>query len=304
MRISTLAPGLALVAACALPSEEVSQLLPDNRLVIEANTLGSQARQVGERSSYAETLSDLIGQTNDGLGELLELIDTVTELPPSYVDDDEVLWGPWLADGMYGQLVVETLADDSHTWAIQFREEGSAEDAWADALRGEIETGSSESASSGHFTMDFSMADTLGAGETLQGQVQVTYQITEGGAEAEVVFEGVSQDGIMPADGTVWFSHQRDTGGVLDALLSRQVSGTDTDAEELVDMRARWDGDGAGRSDAYLSGGDFGESQHTETECWSVAHTVTYYENSFEPASNGNVEDCAFVEPDFPERLD
>ena len=299
MRQALLVAPIVSLVACELPSEDYSPLLPDTRLLIEQNDAAGLARAAGEPSHYAEVLNDLTTQTNEGLGAVLELIGTVTELPPSHLDNgaELVVWGPWAVEGVFGQLTIQGQDDGSLEWALQFRPEDQED--WVDGLIGVIDAGSTEEASTGRFTIDFSVAQTFEEIDGITGAVSVDYDIAANGAVAEVSFTQVSAEGVMPRDGTLRYAHTRGEGGQLDTVLEENVDGTDTDAPETIQTRARWDGTGAGRTDAELSGGDLGSAPHSETECWGSARTVTYYANTFTLEVDGESALCAFATPEF-----
>ena len=110
----------AALMACQFPTDEYSPLLPDQRLIVGADgqdTGSALARSVGDPSLYAERLAELTERSNQGLGALIELVDVVTSLPPSYTGAGEVAWGPWQVDEVFGQLSIEELDEGGHSLA-------------------------------------------------------------------------------------------------------------------------------------------------------------------------------------------
>ena len=172
---------------------------------------------------------------------------------------------------------------------------------WLDALDGTVDAGADAAQSTGRFLVDLHAAGQV-AGEALEGQVNVDYALSANGATAEIDFTDVTAEGVVPVDGGLTFSQELGVGGYLDASIEDNVGGTATDAPELVNMRARWNANGAGRTDARLSGGDFTPDEHTETECWGSARTVVFYDNTFNGQTDGLVDDCAFGNAEFSER--
>lgn len=299
MRSTLLAP-LLFTAACELPSQEWSPLLPDDRLLVQQDSAAGSARSMGEPSEYAATLAELTSQANQGVGEVLELVGMITTLPASHIDSHAKLavWGPFLIDGTAIQLTIQEDADAAITWGVQVRpsDEGAA---WLDALAGHIDPGATEDGSVGHFAMDFGVAEVLELGDDLAGEVEVAYTLRRAGATTDITFDGLSETVTVPVDGTIHFDYDRDQGGEMLATLADDVDGSPSDVPETVALRARWDERGAGRTDALLSGGDFGDDEHTESECWSTVRTVVYYTNSFQDVADGNESECTFTEASF-----
>ncbi len=303
MRNPVLALALFGAAACQLPfQEEYSPLLPDDRLLILTDSGPSQARSAGEESHYADMLAELTDRTNAGLEEVVGLIDTITALPPSYNSGGEVVWGPVTAEGVSGQLFIEERDDGGLDWGIQVRLPDADEDDWGDALLGRVDAGATPETSSGSFAMDFGVAEaileTLGQGQAVSGALTVEYALSDAGVVTDVTFDGITADGVDPQDGTVHFEHTPGAGGLMDVVVEEDVAGTATDAPETIDARLRWDAEGAGRTDARVSGGDLTE-QATETECWTAQHTIVFYEHTHRDERSGDETACVFGEPSF-----
>lgn len=303
MRPTMLAALLVTTAACELPTQQWSPLLPDDRLlVVSEDDATRQARALGEPSEYAQTLADVTDQANQGIGEVLELVQTITTLPPSYVDSRASLavWGPFIIDGTAVQLTIQEQPDTSLRWGVQVRSQEEASP-WIDALVGHVDAGATAETSTGHFSMDFAAAEVLELGEDLSGQVEVQYSARNAGATTDITFAGLGETATVPIQGTIHFDHDRGVGGEMITTLEDDVDGSASEEPETVSLRARWDAQGAGRTDATLTGGDFGTEQHAESECWSPVRTVVYYTNTFQGVSDGDEEQCTFVGAALPE---
>lgn len=290
---------LTLTAACELPSQEWSPLLPDGRLLVlptESNP-AARARALGEPSHYAQTLAQVTEQANQGVGDVLSLVEMLTGLPPSHIDTPAsmAIWGPFVLDGTEARLVIQENTDESLRWGIQLRDPDEERD-WTDALLGHVEPGATPETSTGHFTVDFAAAEALQLGEDLSGQVDVQYGLRRAGATTDITFEGLGETATVPVQGTIHFDHDRGQGGQMVTTLDDNVDGSESAATERVTLRARWADDGAGRSDARITGGDFGETEHAETECWSSLRTVVFYANTYEEVSDGEEGLCTFLD--------
>lgn len=291
--------GIGGLVGCDVPPDTFRDVLPDNRLLVEMPDASQGLRSVGEPSHHHQLTRELTVETNTGLGEVLTLIELITSFPPSWSaeDDQTALWGPWIEDGTYGQLWVAEEPDGSYAWAIELRPE--AQESWTPVLAGEVDAGSDALTSAGRFAMDFTAIEELGEGDGTVGQIAVEYELLPGGASTTVLFGAFAEDGSIPANAGTHFEYTRGEGGLMDVILEGDLTEPPNGTEEVMILRSRWDGDGAGRTDAYLTEGDFGQLTYTETECWSPAHTVVYFENNFELLTSGDVSDCAFTEASF-----
>ncbi|MBX2797039.1 MAG: hypothetical protein KTR31_05210 [Myxococcales bacterium] len=299
--LTVLTPALALVA-CELPPDEFRQVLPDDRLIVEHNDMSAQMRATGEPSEYYELTEQLVTDTNTAISDVLTLLDTVTSFPPTWGDETQqtALWGPWMDEQVMGQLWVQKQEDGSHAWAFEFREVDSAEDAWVPVLGGEVDPGATELASSGTFAMDFTALSGFGQDE-LTGSLAVEYDLFENGAEHTTYFGDVSEDGSIPANAGAHFAYEEGGDGLMDVVIEADISEPPNGSTEVTILRSRWNNEGAGRTDAYLTQGDLGDLVFTETECWSAAHTVVFHENNADLTRSGDEADCAFTEASFNE---
>lgn len=294
---------LTLSAACTTgPADQARGILPDDRLLIDEAGFSDLARGVGQPSeSYALT-RDITREVNGGLGEVLALVDEIASFDPSWSDDESLaLWGPWLDDGIYGQMWVQGTEATGYTWAIEIRPEGSAEDAWQAALAGEVDAGSTEITSSGRFAMDFTVLESMGAGDGTTGGMSAEYELRADGAAATVAFGEISSDGSIPQDAAYRYDHTRGEGGSMDVAITEDVSDPANGVLELLIIRSRWDADGAGRADAIVTEGDLGALTFTESDCWDASHQSVYLENNYELLREGDESACAFGEASFPE---
>jgi hypothetical protein len=288
------------VSACATPSAEYRAVLPDDRLLIEGFEDGALERGLGETSDYYVLTRQVTGDINGGIGEVLGLIDAITAFDPTWTDETSTaLWGPWLDDGVYGRLWVAKDDAGAYGWAIEVRPETSTEEDWKGVLAGEVAAGADELQSAGWFVMDLTAIEDAGAGDGTTGAVGCEYELFEDGASARVAFGDIVEDGSVPEDGAYRFEHTRGEGGLMDLAVTGDVSDPANGTSELLIVRSRWTGEGAGRSDATVTGGDLGPLVYTESDCWDTGHRTVFFENNFELVSEGDPSQCAFAEPSF-----
>lgn len=298
-----LAVGAALgLSGCSTSADQYRSILPDDRLIIEGFDAAASMRGAGEPSEYYVLTRDAVTDTNTAITDVLGLVSEITAFDPTWTDDDKrALWGPWLDSGFYGQLWVLESTTGDFDWAIEFRPEESAEDAWVPVVAGHVDAGSDETHSTGWFGLDFTAADDMGAGDDITGQLACDYELFEDGASATVAFAAISEDGQVPADAAIKYEHTRGQGGLMDLAMDMDVSDPANGTMELAIIRSRWDGAGAGRADAYVTQGDLGALTYTETDCWDASHTTVYLENNFELLMEGDASACVYAEPSFNE---
>jgi hypothetical protein len=302
MRSPTLLALLLAASACTTPATEHRSVLPDDRLLIDGFDDGALARGLGETSDYYTLTRQVTHEINGGVGEVLGLIDAITAFDPTWTDETSTaLWGPWLDDGLYGRLWVAKDEAGAYGWAIELRPETSTEDDWVGVLTGQVEAGADELHSEGWFVMDLTAIEGAGAGDGTTGTVACEYELFEDGATARVAFGEIAEDGGVPEDGAYKFEHTRGEGGLMDVAVTGDISEPANGTSELLIVRSRWTGDGAGRADATVTGGDLGPLVYTETDCWDQGHKTVFFENNFELLTEGDASRCAFAEASFNE---
>ncbi|MEQ1568492.1 MAG: hypothetical protein ABMA64_22840 [Myxococcota bacterium] len=289
------------VAACTTPGAQLASILPDDRLSIDEAAFSDAAmRGVGESSEYYATTRSAVTDTNTMVGDVLSLIEAITSFDPTWSDEESTaLWGPWLDDGMYGQLWVREEADGSYSWAIELRPEASDETAWVGVLNGIVAAGATDQASAGEFVLDLTALEELGGGDGTTGTFSCVYDLSGEGSVVDVGFGQIADGSAPPADGMYHYEQTRGVGGLMDLAVEANLDGTETDTIETLIIRSRWQLDGQGRADAYVTGGDLGALTYTETDCWDRSHSTVFFENNFELLSEGDPSACAFAEPSF-----
>lgn len=299
MRVLTSLPVLALLGACA-PGYEARQILPDHRLLVQqSQDSTAQLRVVGDPSGYAALTRNLVIQQNVHVGLVLALVDAITDFPPTWANEDqtEVLWGPWLSDGVHGQLGVIEEADGHYVWSIGMRPEDSGDDDWVTVLVGEVDAGATAVTSTGRFAFDFDAAASIGEGGGTTGTLAVDYALRESGATTSVFLGEFAEADAIPADAATHFDWDEGRGGTMDVVVEQDLSSPPNGTDEITIIQSQWNESNAGRADAFLTGGDFGGLTFTERECWTSLGSVVYFQNNFTLEQNGSEADCVFGPP-------
>jgi hypothetical protein len=300
MRTSLSLLALSSTVGCATPADEFRDVLPDDRLVIDDGGFAMLARGAGEPSDYATLTHDVIADLNGGIEDVIGLVELITTFPATWSGrDDEALWGPWEDDGTSGQLWVHGTKAEGYTWAIEIRPTHDKGD-WTPVLAGQVDSGATKDASTGRFAIDFTAIASAEAGDGELGALTTEYALRPDGAEATIALGEFSDDGSVPADGAVHYDHTKGQGGLMDLALEADVNDPANGTLEVVIVRSRWIGDGQGRADAYLTGGDLGELTYTETDCWDSTQTTVFFENNFELLTSGDPSSCVFADAQYP----
>jgi hypothetical protein len=266
--------------------------------MIDTAARGQGMRGAGEPSENAVMAFDTAEGINQILGDVLGTIDQVTSFPPSWQRRErKALWGPWIDGDLEGRLWVHQDLDGSYDWAFEFRNAG--EEAWAAPIAGEIAAGSDETASSGGMVIDVGLLDSFGEGVGARGVMALDYTIDAAGATGFVAMEGFAEElGNADADAIIEYTTTEGDGGSIDFVAVADVSEPQNGTEETVAMSSRWQGDGAGRTDAVITGGDVGVLTFFETDCWDPSLSTVYFENSYELRREGDEAACVFAAPD------
>jgi hypothetical protein len=240
---------------------------------------------------------------NGGAVAVLNLVEEITEHPPTAVEENRAIWGPHtnaLSPNTWRFTVTRT-APNEYSYVLEGKAKTAGDGDYRVVLSGaHVHTGTK--LGSGSFLVDWDAAQTLPEHDHNVGRAHYTYARPSAGATISIDadFQGV-RDG--------------DTGGVTDASYRyRELSGgagslefqthknlaTHGDALELLTVKSRWQQTGAGRSDARVTGGDLGETAATVSECWDSNFLSRYALASYEGfVGYGSEAACAFSAAEY-----
>ena len=256
---------------------------------------------------------------NGAVGAVLDLVKTVISYPATSVDDQTAVWGPHTdpLSANTWRLTVTRVAPHEFNWKFDGRAKTSTADSdFVTVLSGthtqalDAAGHAMEGFGSGNFTLDWDAADTLPQHDTNVGQAAFTYSRLDPTATVAV---GVTFTNIV--DNCAACSTK---GQIFDALYAYSATpgnggdlqyGADenfnpaTAAIENLSLHSRWMETGAGRSDIQVSGGDYGTTVNTSSECWDSNFASQYSITSYDP-NDPNVEwgsesSCAFPSAAF-----
>jgi hypothetical protein len=319
-----------LLSACepADDAESFREGLPSTETVAVKEP-GTSAQAIRDGSVQASAIegqvSDLYKLTrgatvmvNGGTVFVLGLLENITEHAPTSIDGDTAIWGPHtgaLARNTW-KLSVTRTGDHTYSYKLEGKDKTAADSAFVTVLSGTHTAAVDDSGArlkhfgSGSFTVDWSAGSTLPERDNNVGSGDFTYSRTAPDAEASVsvAFHQV-RDGetgqLVDADYS--YTRTRGEGGEFSFGVNKNMVGDAQSQLERLTVKSRWQPDGAGRSDAKLTGGDLGTGSGTVNECWDT-HFISRYYKEVLLGTTGNTygvegEACAFTSAAYASAL-
>ena len=315
IRIGLMALVLALPAGCVLDTsdegEEFREAVPETTAVRLAGP-EDEAAAAAPSSSLQSTEPWADGpwakyygftrQVRDGINratlEVLSGVWYVIHTRPSDVSAGTATWGPWTDDlsPVTSRFRVTRNDDGSYRYVLQGKPRGASDDAYRTVLDGIGYRKNDARHGQGGFTVDLDAAKALDPLKNPDGgQVRIDHQLPrELGAVPRTITARATTEGEPWWTAT---SHQTASGGTLLVNAHADLDPTELTALEDVQIASQWQGNGAGRADITLSGGDIPQSLGvvTAVECWGTDFMRVYYTDSidYEP-TEGSAGACAF----------
>jgi hypothetical protein len=258
------------------------------------------ARTLGELARFYQITRGVSVDLNHGAATVLLLVRAIVAFPVTSIEGDTYVWGPWteaLSPSEY-RLTVSESAPGEYTWSLEGRVKADGASAAFEAVVAGIAIPGEPLRGQGTFTMDFDVAERLDpAGNDGQGRLSVDYDLETEPRQVLMDFEKTeTPPGGVPADVSFHYEYREATGGAGDFVFSEYGDLDDNEsAWEHLDIRSRWQADGAGRSDVTIEGGDLGAIVVEGSECWDTAFGRVYWSDSqgWEP-SEGDAAACVF----------
>jgi hypothetical protein len=275
---------------------------------------------LGDTAADYKTTVAVTTIINGSVGAVLDLVKTVVSYPATSVEGEVAVWGPH-TDPLRAntwRLTVTRVAPHVFNWAFDGRAKTADDTAFVTILSGN-HTQSLDGAGhpmegfgSGTFTLDWDAADTLPQHDTNVGQAAFTYSRLDPSATVTV---GVTftkiRDNCDPTScntsGQIFnalyaYSATPGDGGDLQFGADENFN-TATAAIENLSLHSRWMETGAGRTDIQVTGGDFGTTVNTSSECWDTNFASVFSAASYDPTNatlnSGAESSCAFSSAAF-----
>jgi hypothetical protein len=271
---------------------------------------------LGEKAdSYKFTvaISDLV---NGATVAVLTLVHTVVEYPPTTVDGDTAVWGPYSEPlkANAWRLTVTRVEKHVFNWALDGKPKTADDSAFVTVLSGTHTRAVDQlnrairGFGSGNFSVDWNAAATLPDNDGNTGTATFTYsRLAPGAAVAvDVGFHGIKDDKTGEIfDAVYHYASTPGAGGDLKYGANQDYypgPGPTGTAKEALALHSRWLETGAGRTDIQVSGGDLTASAGTQTasECWDTGFASVYKVVTYDTTQDWGAESsCAFATADF-----
>ncbi len=296
----------------AVPQPEtVTMRVPGAAAEGQALTLAAEAKAGRGEIAGAYLVTRRVSVVVNGAGALvLGLVKRVTDHPPTKLEADTAVWGPW-PGGPLDPLVYKVTVNRVGS-SYQYRFEGRAKTvatasfvAFLTGTHTPARDGSGqpiEGFGKGDFTLDWDARATLPAPGDEIGKVHYDYARETAVAPVQIAarFRGI-KDAERPGKLVdVDYIYNQTPGALGSMEFSHALPATMTSAGARWAVKSRWLASGAGRSDIVATGGDLGTATATASECWSPAFASLFLAASWAPgAGYGNeATDCAFPTAD------
>lgn len=295
-------------AACGDDNSDAERLarfrsaLPTTEQLSAPHPSDAGGNAVGDPALYPIVVLPAVIGINVGLGLMVGILRFVTSLPPTSYDEDEkqYIWGPFDNNDGVGKVAVtvqeQDEGEDFRYFYAMFRVmEGATNDALTPVIFGGANPGAGDHGS-GVMVIDFEASrafeDTHDPGHGMTMDAGRIAAVFAKGYEDDVSNPGVGQNeaafvlaifndflpkndpGGTPVDLEYFFGGYNDViGGNRVAFLDMDVDGVDTDVpadgmNEDLDINMVFLNQGAGRSEASVTGGTLGTGLGTAVECW------------------------------------
>lgn len=321
----------ALTGASGCARNPFGNVIPNNgqvRLNVPGATAQKgQALLVGTEAEFYGATRKIANDVNGGVGFVFRIVEEITKLPPTSTDDETVaVWGPSEPEGLEKnsfRFTVNKVDDATFDYKLEARPKAATEEAdFVIVFEGTAVPGEDDK---GHGDLDvhWGAVRSLDDTECLIGDLHVDYAADEEPRRLDVHFIEVA-DGCAdaaPTNATYHYTEAADASGQLDFAFVQNLHKLDENKplEETFAIRSRWLGDGAGRSDVRVSGGEIpadlaanipGTDATTAdvVECWDSSFNVVYADTTpdeLEPhlghEQEGDVAACAFQDASFSE---
>lgn len=253
-------------------------------------------------AEYYRFTREMFDGVNLGTAAILGSIWIIVNYPPSTLEDEEAIWGPWteaLSPAEYRFRALET-GDDEYDYALEARRKGT-DDPWTPVWLGEGFGNEHPDHHKGWFELDFDAANEvdptrLNADEE-SGKVRVEYDLRNYPTTIRAYMTDQQSD--------AWFdirlTTNRDGGGRVDIDALDDIHDVGSTSKEDIAMRSRWLATGAGRADVTIANGDLPEGTIVHaSECWSTSFERVYWSDNIgiEP-EEGSVAACAYEEAEY-----
>jgi len=280
----------------AIPTaDQVSIKLPQT----SARTIDGQDA-VGQLATFYVTTRDVTRMFNGGSAWVLVLIHTIVQFPVTTVNGDTFTWGPWsqALDPAEYKLDVRAVGDGTYAYKLSGRSKTQPNAQFEVVVDGTSDPRAGETKGSGEFLIDFDAGKRVNPTDSgdAKGSVNVKYDFAKQHLDLTIMSTDAAGKPVL-AD----YAYNQAADGGGDMVFDANTNMDGKPLLETLTLRSRWLGNGSGRADARIAGGDLGGVQAIASECWSTSFQRVFYTDSagFAP-TEGAQTSCSFATADLP----
>ena len=280
----------------ALPTaDQVSIKLPETT----ARLIDPQDA-VGQLATWYVATRDVTRTFNGGSAWVLVLLHAIVQFPVTSVHGDTFTWGPWsqALDPAEYKLDVRAVGDGTFAYQLSGRSKTQANAQFEVVIDGTADPRAGDQKGSGQFLIDFDAGRRVNPidASDAKGSVDVKYDLAQRHLDLTIMSTDAAG---QPVSADYAYNQAADGGGDMVFDVNSNIDGKP--ANETVTLRSRWLGNGSGRADARIAGGDLGSFQATASECWNTMFGRVFYTDSgnFAPTEGAETA-CAFATADLP----
>lgn len=219
----------------------------------------------------------------------LTLVDAVVAYPPTHRAADARSWGPVDVDDDYTIALEMERLPESYAW--DFRAAPTGTGPLPSLCAGVHDPGTTELAR-GTGSIDMWL-ENWDIEDSTVGTLATDYDLTDG-QELRIDLMGVGSADERAEDGGYYFRQPRAGGGDFQYRTTLLV---DDAVEAVLEVRTRWEPDGAGRSDARLLSDDYPRA-YRFTECFAPGGRPVYrWTDLVRGAEEGDAAACPYASP-------
>ncbi len=281
----------------ALPTaDQVSIKLPETT----ARVIDQQQDAVGQLATWYVATRDVTRTFNGGSAWVLVLLHAIVQFPVTSVHGDTFTWGPWsqALDPAEYKLDVRVVGDGTFAYQLSGRSKTQANAQFEVVIDGTADPRAGDQKGSGQFLIDFDAGKRVNPIDSsdAKGSVDVKYDLAQRHLDLTIMSTDAAG---KPVSADYAYNQAVDGGGDMVFDVNSNIDGKP--ANETVTLRSRWLGNGSGRADARIAGGDLGAFQATASECWDTMFGRVFYTDSgnFAPTEGAQTA-CAFATADLP----
>lgn len=251
------------------------------------------------------------GSVNLVTAAVLGSAGVIVRTEPTSVQDGEATWGPYTdaLEPVTYRFRVTRLARAEYDYVLEGRPRASHSDQdYRTVLRGHGFGKRHAQHGEGDFTIDLDVARALDpfAHQNDSGTVHVAHHLPRDWAAGaddlprRIVAEVTPDPALNPESFAIASDANADGTGSLHVTARADVDdGKSTQLEDIA-IESRWRGDGAGRADIVIAGGDVpaDPGSVSAVECWGDDFARSYYADSLDiEPSEGQASACVYGAP-------